>query len=304
MTGTSSLPTALAGPLLAAIMALAPAAAIPAALQEMVDAERAFARLARETTINEAFIAFFADEAVSFEPDPGPARERLRANARPQPPGVALLWEPRLGHVAASGELGFLTGPAESIAPNQPARTMNYFSVWKRQATGEFRVILDVGVATPGTPEFAAGFTRARTRARWTGAAVRSAAETTLSAADSELAERLSRGAPADAYAASLHADARVMRHGTQPMTSRRAALAWLRAEVASMTAVPLKAESSNAGDLGYTWGRYAVKTATGAAQAGHYVRVWSRQADGAWLIAADVMTPPSPSRTASAPSR
>jgi hypothetical protein len=116
---------------------------IPQALLKMADTERAFARRARETTVREAFIDFFADEAVSFAPDPTPARESLKKDTRPQPPGFQLLWEPRLGDVAASGDLGYLTGPAEYIRTGKPTGYGNYFSVWKRQPDGEYRVILD-----------------------------------------------------------------------------------------------------------------------------------------------------------------
>lgn len=122
---------------------------IPPTLQKMADTERAFAKRAQEVTVREAFIEFFADESVGFEPEPAPARESLRKSTRPQPAGFQLLWEPRFGDVAASGDLGYLTGQSETIVPGQPVRYGNYFSVWKRQANGEYRVVLDVGGGTP-----------------------------------------------------------------------------------------------------------------------------------------------------------
>ena len=44
----------------------------------MADTERAFAKRAADTTVRQAFIDFFADESIAFEPDPVPARESLR----------------------------------------------------------------------------------------------------------------------------------------------------------------------------------------------------------------------------------
>jgi hypothetical protein len=65
---------------------------IPPALLKMADTERAFARRARETTVRQAFIDFFADESIAFEPDPVPAREALRKRTTPQAPGFELHW--------------------------------------------------------------------------------------------------------------------------------------------------------------------------------------------------------------------
>lgn len=283
----------LIGPLVVIAVALGAAETLPPALVAMAEAERAFAKRAAASTVREAFIEFFADESVSFEPDPGPARERLKASTRPQPPGFQLLWEPRMGDIAASSDLGFLTGPAEYINPGQPNRFTNYFSVWKRQPNGDYRVILDIGVATPEKPSFAAGLTRARATATWRGSADRAADEASLSAADRKLAAAAASTAAADAYGAALHPDARLMRHLSVPLVTRDAAVAWLRQETASMTMEPLKAEVAQSGELGYTWGKVSVDTAKGTRSTGYYVRVWTRQADGSWLIAADVVTPP-----------
>ena len=82
-----------------------------------------------------------------------------------------MIWEPRFGDVAASGELGYLTGPVRNIRTsrdNGRPRHSNYASIWKRQRDGTFKVVLDVGVNTPGPVPFAAGFTRAPIGNRFT----------------------------------------------------------------------------------------------------------------------------------------
>ena len=142
--------TTLAAGVTASGAVLPPMQSPPPALLKMADTERAFAKRAAETTVRQAFIDFFADESIGFEPDPVPARESLRKReAPPQPPGFQLLWEPRLGDVSSSGDLGYLTGPAEYVNAGKPSTYSCYFSVWQRQPDGEFRVILDVGVRRP-----------------------------------------------------------------------------------------------------------------------------------------------------------
>ena len=58
--------------------------------------------------------------------------------------------------------------------------------------------------------------------------------------------------------------------------------------------------ESAQSGDLGYTWGTYQL-AARGAGQAqnagakieeGFYARVWTRQRNGQWQVALDVLQP------------
>ena len=74
-----------------------------------------------------------------------------------------LTWEPRTGDVAASGELGWLTGPSTFIDRTDPKaqpRYGNYLSVWRRQPGGAWRVFIDVGADAPQPVPFAPGFTR------------------------------------------------------------------------------------------------------------------------------------------------
>ena len=200
-----------------------------------------------------------------------------------------LFWEPRLGDIAASGDLGYLTGPTESRAPSRPTRHGNYFSVWKKQADGSFKVILDVGIRVPKQTAFADGFVRASATSTYKGADTKTAAEAALLAADRAFGRALIANGAAAAYSATLLDGARVHRTGFQPMTTRDTAVAWMHDRVTTMTSEPLKSESAQSRDLGYTWGRFTMASSSGTAQKGFYVRVWARGTDGKWMIAADV---------------
>jgi ketosteroid isomerase-like protein len=263
----------------------------PPALLKMADTERAFARRAKETTVRQAFIDFFADESIAFEPDPVPARESMRKRDTPQPPGFQLLWEPRLGDVASSGDLGYLTGPAEYVNPGKPTTYSCYFSVWKRQADGEFRVILDVGIPTSEKTPFAPGFVRSAAVSTWKGHQSKEQSQATLMAFDKSFGSTIAANGASQAFASVMHEAGRLNRRGQQPMTRVEGA-AWLAREVSEMTSEPLKAETSEAGDLGYTWGRYSAKGPNGTVSS-HYVRVWTRNTAGSWQLVSDVTTPP-----------
>ncbi|HHS12269.1 MAG TPA: nuclear transport factor 2 family protein [bacterium] len=116
-------------------------------LHELVNAERQFAALTRERGISEAFSACLAEEAVGFRPEPVRIRNRYVEN--PEIPG-RLIRNPEIADVAASGDLGYMSGSYEFYGnESEPADHGHYVSVWEKQA-GVWKVVLDVGVRTPG----------------------------------------------------------------------------------------------------------------------------------------------------------
>ena len=100
-----------------AVMTLVPSAAVagpaaqdtvPPALLAMAETEREFARAAKVKGIRDSFLEFFAADSIAFTPDAVPARARLLEQTSTPFAVKELLWEPRTGDVAASGELGWL----------------------------------------------------------------------------------------------------------------------------------------------------------------------------------------------------
>jgi ketosteroid isomerase-like protein len=267
--------------------------AIPPTLQALADTERAFARRATVVGWRDSFLEFFADDAIALTPSATSAKERLKQQTS-QPFSVAeLLWEPRLGDVAASGDLGWLTGPSTSInhaAPGAPPRYGNYLSVWRKQPDGNWRVYIDVGVGMPELPSFAPGFTRMPLASRYAGKDGKAEGTRALLDADKELNDRAASLGAGKAYAERTAAGSRMHRFGMSPLIGPEAIGAWLGANAEGMTAVSTTAESSAAGDLGYSYGTYSVKGAT--PQTGAYVRVWQRDGAGKWLVVADVTQP------------
>jgi ketosteroid isomerase-like protein len=272
------------------------AAEVPQALAQMVDAERAFAARALVVGWKTSFLEYFAADAVGFAGgEVGSAREQIGANPDP-PRDHQLVWEPRYGDVAASGELGYLTGPSRNILPSrnkgQPRHGV-YSSVWKRQRDGHFKVVVDVGVDTPRAAPFARGFVRASSVNRFSG----DYDETTppLAAADGVLNSAL-RSGQAGAYRGRLAPGARLHRPNILPVVGEPSVLKYLASQPAYASADSRYAEAARSGDLGYTWGAYAVGPRQKPTQRGFYVRVWVRERNGQWKLAMDVLQPQSPS--------
>jgi len=275
--------------LLGALLALSPAETAPAPdVGPVVEAERAFARAARTDGVNSAFVRYSAPDALVFQPGPVNARQALAA--RPLP-AVPLDWWPVYAGIAESGDLGFTTGPFVAGSGERLGHGW-YFTVWRRQADGSWRWLLDHGPPTREAAPYGrdAGVT-ALAAGRRSGKGKAFAA---VEAAEAELAAALAADARA-ALPRFLAADGRLMRAGPQPAVGAAAWPALLAAGPDRIEAARLGGAASAAGDLAYTYGT-ARWQKQGRWTGGHYVRIWQRRAEG-WKLVVDTMiaSPPPP---------
>jgi ketosteroid isomerase-like protein len=251
-------------------------------LAALAEAERAFARETANVGIRAGFLAWFARDSIGFRPALGNAWDQINARPAPPNPTAALLeWEPRVGDVAASGELGWLTGPSTFSAPDGSKRYGNYLSVWVRRPEG-WRVFIDVGADAPSPVPFAPGFVRMPAAAgRYVAAAARgpAPAEPVLPLVNAETAANTGAG-----FLGSLADEARYHHPGALPLSGRAAIEGDATARASSkLKCGSLGAAQARSADLGYSYGR---------CESGFYVRVWRRNASGAWQIVAHVDQP------------
>ena len=269
----------------------------PAPLDRIVAAERAFAAATRHLGIRDGFLTFLTADAIDIAPEGDrlaivSLTARLRAQpASAVPPPRQLLWEPRTGAVSQAGDLGWLTGPYRNTAGDGASADRHgaYFSIWRRQPDGTYKVRLDIGIATASrVSSFAEGFTAAEAPASAPpgGGAT---TERDIRAVEAAFAEAAT-AAVGDAYRARLLPGARLHRNERSPFVGATAAAAFMSGfERIGWTV--LHAEVAESGDLAFTAGSYdGVVAGTagtpGAVERGFFVRVWHRDASGAWRIA------------------
>ena len=144
-------------------------------LDAMADAEREFAKTATVKGWRDAFLEFFADDAIAVGREVTKAKDGLRKQPSVPFSEFELLWEPRTGDVSGSGDLGWLTGPSTSInhAEGKKPGYGCYLSIWRKQPDGRWRVFIDVGASAPTPVPFAPGFTQIAFGARYAGKDVR-----------------------------------------------------------------------------------------------------------------------------------
>ena len=266
---------------------LVPQQQVDRALQSLVDTERAFAETCTQKGIRDSFLEYFAEDSIAFNPAPVSATGRLRQ--RPARPfsELELRWEPRLGDIASSGDLGWLTGPStltdHTVAGSKP-QPGNYLSIWRRRGEGPWRVLIDIGSQPPNAVSFAPGFTRFEFPSRYTGAESQAEASKGLVEADRKLNAAASIQA-AGAYRQITTNMSRLHRSGSMPAIGPIAIAAWMNQHAPSINATTGIAESARSGDLGYSYGTFELPGSKPRA----YVRVWQRDSSGKWLVVADV---------------
>jgi ketosteroid isomerase-like protein len=257
---------------------------------QVVAAERAFAAAALRDGLHAAFVANFAEEGVVF--DPVPTNGRAAHEGKPPSPGT-LSWGPAWAATSSAGDLGLTTGPWEfrvGGASEPPPATGWFFSVWRKQPDGVWKVEADIGVGCPlawSTPASVENGipTPSTSRAPRPQDAAQSRAK--IATAERALNAAAAKGIGA-AVAGVADPAIRAYREGKAPAAGVGAARALLVGDLRAATCVTARIGSSISGDVGYAYGTCTPAAADPEKKFG-YLRVWRRGADGAWRVLVDV---------------
>lgn len=248
-------------------------AALRTQLDSLIEAERAFARMSVAKGMKEAFLANLAEDSIIFRPTAVSGKKWTQDNPAPS---SQLSWEPEFADISSMGDLGYTTGPFEvRRTPQEPPVSFgHYVTVWRKQADGNWKVAIDIGIGHSSVPKptrvdsprIAGPLKTARSQRE-----VESARKTLMDA------ERVF------SYTSSLAREVRIYRQGLVPFGS----ISVDRNETYSWT--PAKAEVSNSTDLGYTYGTVDFKTTDKPAVRNNYLRIWKKQSDEKWKVVLDL---------------
>ncbi|MGH9961693.1 MAG: YybH family protein, partial [Pyrinomonadaceae bacterium] len=123
------------------------------ALQSVVDTELAFAKTAEKTGTRPAFLAFIAEDGVLYRPAAVNGKKWLLEH--PLPPSEKrplLAWYPSYAEVALAGDMGITFGPweyKEDRSDQNPVACGHFATVWKKQADGGWKFVIDHGISLP-----------------------------------------------------------------------------------------------------------------------------------------------------------
>ena len=123
----------------------------------LADAERAFARSATDRD-RDLFLSFLTPQTVFATPHGnlrGPDAILAQWAAFFAPDGPSIRWEPKLVAVVDDGSVGLTSGPFWIEAPDGAGGTRRFtgtfFSVWRPDEQGRWKIVLDTG--TQAQPE-------------------------------------------------------------------------------------------------------------------------------------------------------
>ncbi|HSG81371.1 MAG TPA: DUF4440 domain-containing protein [Gemmatimonadota bacterium] len=267
------------------------------ALRSLVESGPAFAPSTGELGVRDGFLAYMAEDAIVFRPRAVNARQFL--SAQPATPGL-LSWEPVFADISESGDLGFTTGPwnYRTHPDSAPVAYGQYFSFWKLQEDGSWKVMLDHGTSHPPAEGSLSQLTspeHPRYDDAWSVSMWGREAEITklLEVDGAFSAASAARGSTA-ALSGYVDADVRTLRNGMQPLTGAESLRNQTSLRPGSLTWVPAGGDVSASGDLGYTYGEYTYTPADSSAssETGIYVRAWRRTSVESWRVIVDIMTP------------
>ncbi len=279
------------------LLLLLPASLFPQAgsvsqqMKMLADAERSFAAESVRSGIRASFFQYFADDGIAFQPGPVIYKEAVRDRSAPEDPKAHTLdWKPIFGDVASSGDLGYTTGPyvlIDNTGNSGPPSHGFYFSVWKKQDDGSWKVALDIGVPTPPSSDDPAEFSQASS-----GHFVprsRTPPRELLIEAERLFSRHAASEGMMSARKKFFHRESRMHRPGTRPIIGKPAILRSAMRDSSQYRFDAQFAEASLSGNLGYTYGRYEESTEDGH---GYFARVWKLDESGGWKIVADIASP------------
>jgi len=120
--------------------------------EALLNTDVEFAKASVAKGAAEAFALYLADDAMQMPAGGNPilGKQTILAGMGS---GYVLSWEPKRAEVAKSGELGWTWGTYElhtKDAEGKPVvRYGKYVNVWRKQKDGTWKVILDMGNASP-----------------------------------------------------------------------------------------------------------------------------------------------------------
>jgi len=271
-----------------------------AALDEIIAAEHAMAKLFYEKGLREAYLTYMAEEAIAFRDGPCLARPRHEK----QPPDLPILfaWEPELADVSRAGDLGYTFGPYhvyKNRSERDPVGKGHYLAFWRRKADHSWKSVVDVGTSH-GPVSLAVDRIRRPAMPAAQGLLPNPPADagkekTGLMLLDRDFSDFARDRGTVEAYRKFAAEDFHFCREGEYPVIGKAAALETVKAMSGFMVWQPQNAVVAASGDLAYTYGTGELgraPSAEGAAGRFSYIRIWNRDSAGNWVMFLDLSVP------------
>lgn len=241
----------------------------------LVKAERLFAASAAKDGLKTAFLGALSDESLVFRGTRFVPGKKFYAKV-PDVSPFLLSWEPTYAEIAASGDLGFTTGPYDiRERVGSPPVSFGYFvSVWRKEPSGDWKNLLDLGISCPQTAPPEPLTTYEPPVGTGTLTELEDAEQRFIVAAKNSLSE---------AFRHVLTDHSRILVDGAEPYVGP-AAGSYAGNRSVGVIYEPVRSVIASSGDFGYAYGYVP-------AEKGAYLRIWRKGKEG-WKLALQVTAP------------
>ncbi|MGV3686522.1 MAG: hypothetical protein ACO1NS_12900 [Daejeonella sp.] len=261
-------------------------------VSSLVAAENYFAATAKENGLRDAFLRVSDEETLVFRPNAVKAQEFY--DKKQLDPGE-LIWEPSYARISRSGDWGFTTGPYVYIPSDDTAARSHgqYFSVWKANKRGVWKLALDIGTPHPQpTTEPSLNFIDPKNSKffRQISATRLKQREDMILTTDKLFASTLTKST-AIGYDTFLANDARLIFPGTEPIIGKENIQRFINQQGLNIFTEAVHADRSIGSDFAYTYGTAQI-TRDNKITKYNYVRLWESQEGFKWNVVVELFSP------------
>lgn len=256
--------------------------------RSLVNAELEFSAALAKDGASKAFIAYAADNALIFRPNPVNAKTFY---AKPDN-DKNLSWKPVFAKMSKSGDWGFTTGPYVYSNGTEKAYG-EYLSIWQAN-NGKWKLAMDLGIThnkplkavTQEFPEPKGNY-----RPKLYGEKEFALGREIISNTETTLNATLKSYGPA-ALSGFLNDDARLLFPGNEPIIGKTNILAFNNTMMSQLNLKTTAADRTLSGDLAYTYGIATLDYKADLRESFNYVFIWERQPDNNWNIILQIFVP------------
>ncbi|MGZ3872392.1 MAG: hypothetical protein ACXVJD_05720 [Mucilaginibacter sp.] len=255
----------------------------PVDVNKVIDAEKNFNKLIERKGIKGGFLAVADPEGIVFKPDAVNITE-FYTNIDRQ--AGSLSWQPNIARISVNGDLAFTAGPY--VYQNGKSDTDkvygDYVSLWRADAEGKFRLLVDLGIQHPEPDKEAlTDFRNPESDKRVAPSKDPFNGKKVILATDELFNHSLSIST-LGTYKEFLSLEGHFYFPGFEPMTGQDRVMKFIDNEGISISAQTVNAGRSTSNDLAYTYGKARIQKGSIVSNY-NYVRIWEQDKNHRWNV-------------------
>lgn len=265
-------------------------------LTNLINTEKAFAKMAVTENTVTAFYHFLAEDGIVFNPEITNGKS-LYKDAKPTE--SQLIWRPVYADISSSGDLGLSTGPYEvKNRKGEESISFGHFvSIWEKQPSNEWRNVLDIGISHeysdsyPEDCEYPKELEKIKKCSNLPSFNKNNFWEELFKREENFINEINSNGL-IKTFEKFSDKKVKLYRNNYLPVTGIHQAIKLLKSTKNKITSKTEGGKTSANGDFGFTYGVIFNSKSDNTIERSSFLRVWKKNTTGNWMIILDLTKP------------